>query len=113
MDGRGSDKLTDKTGSAEDKRNVAGRPGNAQLYGIGFEFVAAVAGFVIVGYWVDRHFKTAPWGVLIGLALGLVGGMRNLIRETLRAARSGSLGASENSDQVENDKRDKTDKPDQ
>jgi F0F1-type ATP synthase assembly protein I len=57
------------------------------LWGIGFELAAAVAGFTLVGYWVDRHYRTYPWGVLIGLALGLVGGMYNLIRDSLAASR--------------------------
>ena len=67
-------------------------PGRRQLsgsaiWGIGFELVGAVAGFTLVGYWVDRHYRTYPWGVLIGLALGLIGGMYNLIRESLAASR--------------------------
>ena len=55
--------------------------------GMGIELAAAVAGFVLVGVWVDRHYETAPWGVVIGAALGLMGGMYNLIRESLAAIR--------------------------
>lgn len=54
---------------------------------MGFELAAAVAGFTLAGYWWDRHFGTAPWGVLIGVVLGLVGGMYNLIRQSLLASR--------------------------
>ena len=64
-----------------------GRRPSGSVWGIGFELVGAVAGFTLVGYWVDRHYRTYPWGVLIGLALGLVGGMYNLIRESLAASR--------------------------
>ncbi len=56
--------------------------------GIGIELAAAVAGFVLVGVWVDRHYGTAPWGVVIGAILGLLGGMYNLIRKSLAAIRS-------------------------
>ena len=56
-------------------------------WGMGFELVGAVAGFTLVGFWIDRHYRTYPWGVLIGLALGLVGGMYNLIRGSLAASR--------------------------
>ena len=56
------------------------------LSGIGIEFAAAVAGFTLAGYWWDGHFHTSPWGLLIGIALGLVGGTYNLIRQLLVAS---------------------------
>ncbi len=55
------------------------------LSGIGFELVAAVGGFMLVGYWWDRHFGSRPWGLLTGAALGLIGGTYNLIRKSLAA----------------------------
>lgn len=55
--------------------------------GIGLELAGAVAGFALVGYWTDRHFGSAPWGLLIGLVLGLVGGLYNLVKEALAASR--------------------------
>ena len=57
---------------------------------IGFEFAAAVAGFALVGYWIDRHYDTGPWGILIGSALGIVGATYNLIRQTLALSRDSS-----------------------
>ena len=66
--------------------NKAGdRPSWLRFSGIGIEFVAAIAGFALVGYWVDRHWDTKPWGLVIGAVLGLLGGMYNLIRESLGA----------------------------
>ncbi len=55
------------------------------LSGIGFEFVAAVVGFTLIGYGWDRHFGSSPWGLLTGVALGLIGGTYNLIRQSLSA----------------------------
>ena len=55
--------------------------------GIGFEFAAAVAGLTLVGHWIDRHLGSEPWGLLVGLALGLVGGTYNLIRDSQAATR--------------------------
>ena len=55
--------------------------------GIGVEFAGAVAGFTVVGWLIDRHYNTGPWGVLIGVTLGLVGGMYNLIAQSLAASR--------------------------
>ncbi len=54
---------------------------------IGIEYVAAVAGFGLAGWWVDSRWDTSPWGVLIGTALGLIGGTYNLVRTTLAAFR--------------------------
>ncbi len=59
----------------------------ARLSGIGVELVAAVGGFTLAGYFWDRYFDTEPWGVLIGAILGLVGGMYNVIRQSLTAVR--------------------------
>lgn len=63
-----------------------------KLSGIGIELASAVAGFTLAGYWWDRHFHTRPWGLLIGLALGLVGGTYNLIRQSLIASREAASG---------------------
>lgn len=68
-------------------RPERGRPGWIRFSGVGMEFAGAVAGFALVGYWVDRHYACSPWGVLIGTMLGLIGGMYNLIRESLGATR--------------------------
>ena len=59
----------------------------SRLAGVGFELVAAVVGCTLVGFWVDRHFNSKPWGLLLGFALGLTGGMYNMIRETLLVTR--------------------------
>lgn len=61
------------------------RPTWLRFSGIGVEFVAAIAGFALVGYWVDKHWNVGPWGLVIGAVLGLIGGMYNLIRESLGA----------------------------
>jgi F0F1-type ATP synthase assembly protein I len=65
---------------------------NRRLSGIGFELVAAVAGFTLAGYFWDRYFGSAPWGVLVGAVLGMIGGMYNLIRQSLLATRGAGGG---------------------
>ena len=55
--------------------------------GIGLELAGATAGFALIGYWIDSRFGTSPWGILGGVALGLVGGLYNLVRESLAAIR--------------------------
>jgi F0F1-type ATP synthase assembly protein I len=74
---------------AEDPKQ---NPPWTKLSGIGIELAAAVAGFTLVGIWWDRHFHTGPWGLLICIALGLIGGMYNLIRQSLLASREAGSG---------------------
>ncbi len=60
----------------------------ARLYSIGLDFAAVVAGLAFLGYWIDRHYKTGPWGTLICSVLGLVGGMINFIRSSIQETRA-------------------------
>ena len=63
------------------------KPTWLRFSGIGVEFAGVVIGFTLIGLWIDRHYNKSPWGVVIGASLGLVGGMYNLIRESLAASR--------------------------
>lgn len=66
-----------------------GRSGIYRAYGAAFNLVAAVAGFVIVGWWVGQYFFQRPQaGVLVGLVLGFIGGFYNFFREALAAGRA-------------------------
>ncbi len=58
--------------------------------GLGVELAAAVAGLTLVGFWIDRHYGSEPWGLLIGALLGMIGGMYNMIRDALAAIRRSS-----------------------
>lgn len=77
------------------------RPTSSRLAGLGFEFAAAVAGFTLLGYWVGKYFGNAALGIVIGAALGLIGGMYNLLRATL-AASGGAADRERNSDSKSN-----------
>ena len=59
-----------------------------KLSGVGIELAAAVGGLTLLGWWWDRHFGTEPWGFWVGLTIGMVGGMYNLIRQGLTAGRN-------------------------
>lgn len=60
----------------------------ARYAGIGLELAASVVVLALLGWWVDHHFGTAPWGVLTGALIGLVGGMYSMVRAALEATRS-------------------------
>ncbi len=62
-------------------------PGWIRYSGVGLELAGATGGLALVGYWVDRQYGTAPWGILIGVGIGLGGGLYNLVRESLAAVR--------------------------
>ncbi|HVZ20303.1 MAG TPA: AtpZ/AtpI family protein [Vicinamibacterales bacterium] len=62
-------------------------PGWVRYSGVGLELAGAIAGFALIGYWVDGKFGTSPWGMLGGVVLGLVGGLYNLVKESLAAMR--------------------------
>ena len=65
------------------------------LAGQGFELTGAVLGFGLVGYWIGRHYGDARVGFLIGAVLGIVGGLYNLIRASLKAVHRQRTDSSE------------------
>ena len=60
-------------------------PGWVRHSGIGLELAGATAGLALLGYWIDGHFGTRPWGIIGGVIIGLVGGLYNLVKESLNA----------------------------
>jgi len=62
-------------------------PGWVRYSGVGLELAGATAGLALVGYWIDGKFGTTPWGILGGVIIGIVGGLYNMIRESLAAVR--------------------------
>jgi ATP synthase protein I len=66
-------------------------PGWVRYSGIGLELAGATAGLALVGYWIDGRFGTAPWGILGGVVIGLIGGLYNLVRESLDAVREAKI----------------------
>ena len=62
-------------------------PGWVRYSGVGLELAGATAGLALVGYWIDGKFGTSPWGILGGVIIGIVGGLYNMVRESLAAVR--------------------------
>jgi len=57
------------------------------LSGMGFDLAASVGVGALLGWWIDRQYETAPWGVVICSLIGIVGGLYNFARMGQRAAR--------------------------
>ena len=62
-------------------------PSWVRYSGVGLELAGAIAGLALIGYWVDGRFGTGPWGIVVGVFIGLVGGLYNLVKESLAAVR--------------------------
>ena len=62
-------------------------PGWVRYSGVGLELAGATAGLALVGYWIDGRYGTGPWGLLGGVIIGIVGGLYNLVRESLQGFR--------------------------
>lgn len=60
--------------------------GTMRFVSAGAELAAAVGGSCLVGYWIDGHFRTSPWGLVICAILGVVGALYNLVRPALRTS---------------------------
>ena len=56
-----------------------------KLAGLGAELAGSIIGFTLLGIWIDHHFETSPWGLVVCITLGSIGGFYNLIRSSLRA----------------------------
>jgi F0F1-type ATP synthase assembly protein I len=66
-------------------------PGWVRHSGVGLELAGAIAGFALVGYWIDRQYGTDPWALIVGVILGLVGGLYNLVKQSLQAVREARI----------------------
>lgn len=62
--------------------NGVGRYGS-----VGLELVLSVIVGLFGGQFLDRHFHTAPWLMLVGLGYGIAAGVRGLYRAAQRATR--------------------------
>lgn len=70
-------------------------PGWIRYSGAGLELAGATAGLALLGYWIDGKFGTKPWGILAGVFIGIVGGLYNLIKESLAAVREAKIDDAE------------------
>lgn len=49
----------------------------------GTTLALTILGCIYVGYRVDRHWQTRPWGILVGAFFGIGVGLYNFLREFL------------------------------
>ncbi|MEO8840070.1 MAG: AtpZ/AtpI family protein [Kofleriaceae bacterium] len=62
---------------------------------VGLELGIAVIVGVLGGMWLDSHFGTTPWLMLVFLVFGVVAGFRNVLRAVARAEAAAAAEAKE------------------
>ena len=55
-----------------------------QYLGVGLQMAVGAGLGWLVGSWLDRKYGWTPWGMTIGVLVGLAAGMYLLIKEALR-----------------------------
>lgn len=63
----------------------ADQPNPWRYVHLGLDLAVAAVVFVGLGWLLDARFDTAPWGILIGTAVGLTVGLYLFIRQARRA----------------------------
>jgi F0F1-type ATP synthase assembly protein I len=68
---------------------MAGKSGQdpnwGKLAAVGLELAVGVGLGAVIGTWIDRKYKTDPWGILIGTGIGFAAGMYLLVKAALAA----------------------------
>ena len=55
--------------------------------------VAPMVGLGLLGWWLDGKFGSAPWVMVAGLLLGMIGGFVNFLQLVLPSRRKGNGGS--------------------
>jgi F0F1-type ATP synthase assembly protein I len=68
----------------QDNDRVKDLPGAMALLTMGTTIALILAVFVVLGIWADHAWGTAPWGLLIGIALGTVAAVVSVVKQVRR-----------------------------
>ena len=71
----------------------------ARLASVGIEFSISTIVGLLGGRWLDEKAGTAPWLMLVGLVIGVVAGMRSLIRAARMSGKTSAAEQPSESDQ--------------
>ena len=74
----GKNRLDDLARAAEQLQETAERAGPAA--GAGYTLIGAILLLGAIGYGIDMWRGSSPWGLLVGLLLGIVVGMYELAK---------------------------------
>ncbi|GGA72301.1 ATP synthase protein I [Nitratireductor aestuarii] len=71
-------------------KQTNGGSGFGNAFKLSGEFIGGVVVGIGLGWFFDRLFDTAPWGLIIFLLLGFAAGVLNVLRAAGRVAEFGS-----------------------
>jgi len=52
--------------------------------GIGLQVAAGAGLGALVGMWLDKKYDWAPWGVTVGVMIGVIAGLYLLIKDAIK-----------------------------
>ena len=55
-----------------------------------WQLIGGVAVGTLGGYFLDRHFATTPWLLIVGSVVGMVAGMTGFLRTALKLSKPGN-----------------------
>lgn len=73
-----------------------------RLAGLGLELAGAVIGGCLIGWYIDRQFETR-YGLITGALIGIVGGMYNLLKQSLKTIKDEQKRSDDSKDAVDGD----------
>ena len=69
------------------EKNSNNTEGNQDLWkyvSLGTQLTISVGLFVLLGWWIDRHFGWSPWGTTVLGMLGICAAMYVFLKDSLR-----------------------------
>jgi F0F1-type ATP synthase assembly protein I len=72
------------TPSEQENGPLKNLPSVFALLTMGMTVAIIIGAFVVLGIWADRAWGTAPWGLLIGIALGTVAAVVSVVKQVRR-----------------------------
>jgi F0F1-type ATP synthase assembly protein I len=64
---------------------------------LGIQLAITVIAFFFIGQWLDSRLDTAPWLMLVGLAIGITGGLIKFFRTAIQIGKQSESDKEEKS----------------